>query len=210
MCNCYDLANHHIPWHADLERISGISIPHLDKPINIRKTDSGMVARMVEDRREAIPMRWGFHRHFNPAVNNTRADKLDSNMWAEAWQQRRCVVPVGAFYEWSGPKGKKQTHAFVGEGKAWLWAAGIWEESSEHGLCFSMITVDANSVTEPIHNRMPALLSVDEIDEFMESNDPRKLVRPYEGYLKTFTCQNPLRMSEPSSPIPMEVDQELF
>jgi len=157
-----------------------------------------------------LPMRWGFHRSFNNSVNNAREDKLEGGMWKTAWERGRCVVPMDAFYEWSGPKGGKQTHAFVGESDDILWAAGLWEEDRELGLCYSVITVDPNSITKPIHSRMPALLSPDEIEEYLTSDDPRNLVRPYEGYMKTFPCQNPLKMKETLPPVPMEVDQELF
>lgn len=210
MCNCYDLSNKHIPWHAELERGVESVLPSRDKSLNIRKTDRGMVARLVDAKLEALPMRWGFHRNFNTAINNTREDKLDGGMWSEAWRKRRCVVPMSAYYEWSGPKGRKQTHAFVSEADDWLWAAGVWEEDADFGFCYSMITVDANPVTESIHNRMPALLAFSEIDEFLEAEDPRKLIRPYEGGMKTFPCLNPLKMKVPEPPVPMEVDQELF
>ena len=52
-------------------------------------------------------MRWGFHRPFANAVNNTRSDKLDSPMWREAFAERRCVIPVSCWYEYSGPTGKE-------------------------------------------------------------------------------------------------------
>lgn len=210
MCNCYDLSNHHIPWHAELESVSDEVNSLLSHPVNIRKTDKGVVARSLDDKLKASPMRWGFHRSFNNSINNAREDKLDSGMWKTAWEQRRCVVPMDAYYEWSGPKGKKQTHAFVGDQDDLLWAAGLWEEDRELGLCYTVITVDPNPITKPIHSRMPALLSSGDIEEYLASEDPRNLMRPFEGPMKTFPCQNPLRMKEPVPPIPMEVDQELF
>lgn len=33
-------------------------------------------------------MRWGFHRPFNPSINNARSDKLASGMWADALHHR--------------------------------------------------------------------------------------------------------------------------
>ncbi len=210
MCNCYDLSNKHIPWHAELERTPDSETDSQSKPKNIRKTDKAVVGRSVNHKLEALSMRWGFYRNFNTAINNTRADKLDGGMWSEAWREHRCVVPMSAYYEWSGPKGGKQTHAFVSGADDWLWAAGVWEENAELGFCYSLITVDASPVAEPIHNRMPALLDFGDIDEFLSADDPREMLRPYEGRLKTFPCLNPLKMESPGPPVPMEVDQELF
>ena len=75
----------------------------------------------------------------------------------------RCIIPASAFYEWSGPKGKKQTHRFTRMNGEWFWIAGIWEESRDLGLCFSMITTGANSLMASIHDRMPAFLEEEEI-----------------------------------------------
>lgn len=210
MCNCYDLATGKDRWHEDLGRQIGSAVPHLDKPLNIRKTDPGLVLCASGAGREAVAMRWGFFRHFNPAVNNARSDKLDSGMWAGSWEARRCVIPLAAYYEWSGPKGRKQAHAFAGEPGHWLWAAGVWEEHAEQGRCFAMITVDANEVTRPIHQRMPALLACDALDEFLDSDDPRELLCPYRGQLQTFPCRNPLKMEPPRPPVAMEIDRDLF
>ncbi len=74
----------------------------------VRKTDPGIVV-LANERVEI--MRWGFARHFNPAINNARSDKLGSGMWAEAFRERRCVIPMSAFYEWGpGVAGRKQAY----------------------------------------------------------------------------------------------------
>ena len=39
-------------------------------------------------------MRWGFHRSFNPSINNAREDKLDGGIWRESFHERRCVIPM--------------------------------------------------------------------------------------------------------------------
>jgi hypothetical protein len=57
----------------------------------VRKSDPGVVVRA--DGRVEV-MRWGFHREFNPAINNARSDKLEGGMWQEAFHERRCVIPM--------------------------------------------------------------------------------------------------------------------
>jgi putative SOS response-associated peptidase YedK len=63
----------------------------------VRKSDSGVVVRA--DGRVEL-MRWGFHREFNPSINNARSDKLEGGMWKEAFHERRCLIPMSEFYEW--------------------------------------------------------------------------------------------------------------
>ena len=54
-------------------------------------------------------------------------DKLESGMWAKAFLERRCVIPVSAFYEWGpGVGGRKQAHEFHDPEDDYLWIAGLW------------------------------------------------------------------------------------
>ena len=103
----------------------------------VRKSDPGVVMRA--DGRVEL-MRWGFHRSFNPSINNARSDKLEAGMWAEAFHERRCVIPMSLFYEWGpavgGRGGRKQAYEFHEPEYDYLWVAGIWEESQDTGLCY--------------------------------------------------------------------------
>jgi putative SOS response-associated peptidase YedK len=87
-----------------------------------------------------------------------RSDKLEGNMWQEAFHERRCVIPMSLFYEW-GPDsgGRKQAHEFRDPEDNYLWAAGIWEENQQLGPCHTMVTTAASNLMSPIHDRMPAL-----------------------------------------------------
>ena len=95
----------------------------------VRKSDPGVVV-LAGERVEI--MRWGFHRTFNAAINNARSDKLATGMWAEAFRDRRCVIPVSVFYEWgTGVGGRKQAYGFRSPEDDYLWVAGMWETGWE-------------------------------------------------------------------------------
>lgn len=166
----------------------------------IRRTDPAPVILFSG---EIVTMRWGFQRRGLGPVNNTRSDNLDSPMWRDAIAHRRCLIPVASYYEWTGPTGHKQTHLFRHPENHWLKVAGIWEESKEHGPCFSMLTTDANALAAPIHHRMPAILGPEEqarylregLPEFQPSNEP----------LTTETTANPLLKNPPT-----HIQDELF
>jgi putative SOS response-associated peptidase YedK len=140
-------------------------------------------------------MRWGFHREFNPAINNSRAEKLESGMWSQAFRERRCLVPASAFYEWTGPAGSKQTHRFTRPDEEWIWIAGLWEEHPEHGPCYSMITTAANDQVASIHHRMPAVLSLDDATRFL--SQPAIAPTPSTETLIITDCPNPLKRPRP-------------
>jgi len=130
----------------------------------IRRTD---VAPVMKADGEVAEMRWGVVRDGLGPVSNARSERLGIPMWREAFAERRCLIPVAHFYEWSGPKGRKLTHKFSDPQGGWLWMAGMWEASREHGECFTMLTTSANGLMAPIHDRMPVVLSDQEIGRYL-------------------------------------------
>lgn len=155
----------------------------------VRKSDPGVVVRA--DGRADL-MRWGFQRDFNPAINNARSDKLKGGMWRDAFHERRCVIPMTLFYEWGpGMSGRKQAHEFRDPEDDYLWAAGIWEEHSELGPCYTMITTDSPPLMAPIHDRMPALLRPEEMQEWLAGTGSWDF-QPFTGPLVVAPCASPL------------------
>jgi len=155
----------------------------------VRPSDPGIVVLANE---QVEIMRWGFHRSFNPAVNNARSDKLESGMWAAAYRGRRCVIPVSVFYEWGpGAGGRKQAHEFGTSDDDFLWIAGLWEPGGELGPCYTMVTTEASPLLAAIHSRMPAVLRPDEVRGFLEGGGHWRFL-PYGGTLVVTPCASPL------------------
>ena len=193
MCNLYDVGpspnSERFRWEAEVRRAVG-------DLTYVAPGKTGVVARREKDEIRATQMRWGFRRKFkNTAgnlvakyVNNARDDKLTGRMWGKSFRERRCIIPMRHFFEYTGPEGRKTKHRVrtAGSGDMWFWAAGIWEESSdkEVGLCYSMLMTEANDEMEPFHHRMPAILLPESIEEYFESTDPPyHLVTPFPGEL---------------------------
>lgn len=85
----------------------------------------------------------------------------------DAYQKRRCILPVDGFYEWraakGGKRGGKQPYAIAMKDDAPFGIAGIWENwkdlaSREWIRTFAVITVPSNELVAQIHDRMPAIL----------------------------------------------------
>ena len=123
-------------------------------------------------------MAWGFRRSFSAKIKgrapvmrtivNSREDKLNGRTWKQAFAGNRCLIPVTAFFEWTDVDGRKIPLRFTALDDGWLWVAGIWEDDSEHGECFSMITTEPNEVVTPVHDRMPAVLLESQISPFLD------------------------------------------
>lgn len=169
----------------------------------VRKSDPGVV--MLADGRVEV-MCWGFHRNFNPAINNARSDKLEAGMWADAFRERRCVIPMSLFYEWGADTGgRKQPHEFHDPDDGYLWSAGIWEEHAELGPCYTMVTTAASPLMAPVHDRMPALLRPEQMTEFLGGSS-RWDFKPFDGPLVVTPCESPLAKRKP----PSDSQPELF
>jgi putative SOS response-associated peptidase YedK len=200
MCNAYEIGRGvgRNPLKNSLLPAASLGLP--SEPRLIRRTDP---APVITADGELATMRWGFERPTLGTINNSRADKLQGPMWSQAFRERRCVIPASAFYEWSGPKGRKRTHRFTRTDGEWFWIAGIWEESRDLGLCFSMVTTGANSMMAPIHDRMPAILEEGEISGYLAGEMDR--FSPPSENLKVEDSLNPLIKSKGTS-----VQGELF
>jgi putative SOS response-associated peptidase YedK len=188
MCNIYRIS----PKRSTDKGVRGKVAAAAGKLANslVRISDPGVV--LLADERVEI-MRWGFALSFNPAINNARSDKLESGMWAKAFRERRCVIPVSAFYEWGpGTGGRKQAYEFRHTEDDYLWVAGLWEPGEgDLGFCYTMVTTAASPLMAPIHDRMPAVLRADELEAFLDPGI-RWNFHPFAGLLLVTPCASPL------------------
>lgn len=108
-----------------------------------------------------------------------------------AMKYRRCIVPADLFYEWRKPApgmGKtKQPFAIRRRDGDLLAFAGLWEhwQSADGGEIESctILTTDANAMMQPLHDRMPVILSPDDEARWLDASmqDPARvldLLRP--------------------------------
>ncbi len=112
---------------------------------------------------QARELAWGFEESWKPGVVfNTRIESATKPTWRDSMEQRRCVIPVSAFYEThksetvASPKTGnpiKRQYEFRVPGEDVILIGCIWK-----GNRFSMVTTDANANMAPIHHRMPLIV----------------------------------------------------
>lgn len=118
---------------------------------------------------------------------NARAESLtEKPAFKSAIRSKRCLIPADGFYEWKKePKGPKRPFRITLKDEALFAFAGlwdIWEKDNKKIVSCSIITTRANSIIEPIHERMPVILKKeDETKWLSENNLPAvlNLLRPY-------------------------------
>ena len=80
-------------------------------------------------------------------------------MFRKSLLERRCVVPTTGFYEWSRDKTK---YRFRLPGRDALYLGGLWNTFQGQER-FVVVTTAPNDTVINVHDRMPVLLTEDEL-----------------------------------------------
>ena len=136
---------------------------------NIAPTQSVLTVTNDGQRRGEL-MRWGLVpfwakdlkigvRMIN-AVGETASTKP---AFRAAFKKRRCLVLANGFYEWKKDGQRKlpsYIYALSGEPMAFAGLWGTWTSpEGQVAQSCTIITTEANSFIQPLHNRMPVILS---------------------------------------------------
>ena len=91
---------------------------------------------------------------------NARSESVkDRPTFADSFAGRRCALPAAGFYEWDR---KKEKVIFTLPDRPILYLAGIYRPYGAEKR-FVVLTREANASMEPVHDRMPLILSGEEV-----------------------------------------------
>ena len=124
--------------------------------------------------RELVLMRWGFKLP-DRLLFNARSEGIDqAKFWKDSFQQRRCIVPADAIFEWQDvDRGrKKPKYEFAIPGREPFGMAGVWKpwknpKTNQWERTFAVITGEPNQLTLPIHDRLTTILDPRDYDEYL-------------------------------------------
>jgi putative SOS response-associated peptidase YedK len=124
------------------------------------------VIRVASGVRELADLRWGLVPHWTantPKVvgyPNARVETaIDKPAFRDPLRTRRCLVLVDGFFEWKTLGKKKLPYHFRKGGGGLLAFAGVWDRwNGPSGALetVTILTVPANELVKPLHDRMPA------------------------------------------------------
>lgn len=139
---------------------------------NVAPTQMAPVVRLSRDgQREIVFLKWGLVPSWakdatgGPKMINCRSETVaEKASFKSAFRFRRCLVIADGFYEWQkiGPN-EKQPYFITLKDNAPFAFAGLWEHwksrtTGEILETFTIITVPANEICAPLHDRMPAII----------------------------------------------------
>ncbi|MCL1694170.1 MAG: SOS response-associated peptidase [Actinomycetia bacterium] len=108
---------------------------------------------------------WAKDRKIGARLINARVETAaEKPAFRDSFTARRCIIPAEGFYEWEPKDRGKLPHYFFDPGRRPLALAGLWSswkdpDSGERIRTCTILTTEANDVVQPIHDRMPVILS---------------------------------------------------
>ncbi len=184
MCGRYDLSENPAAIKA---KFSVPAVPEftLRNPADVSPTERAPIVRLARDcGRKCSIARWGLVPFWAKGLSsgnrfiNARAETIaTAPAFRAAFKARRCLVPVNAFYEWSGPKGQRVRWRVVLKDEPLFALAGLWEwwrdPASGDGVeTFTIVTTDANDALARIHDRMPVVVAPEEYAAWLDPTTP--------------------------------------
>ena len=146
--------------------------PNFGPSWNIAPTDPMPVVRYdaKAGQRSLDIIRWGLVPYWAKDIKigystfNARAEDIEIKpAFREAFQKRRCLIPLDSFYEWKKTETGKQPYAIGLKGGGLMAMAGLWENwrspAGEQIRSCTIVTITPNELCGQLHNRMPVILN---------------------------------------------------
>lgn len=164
--------------------VVGSPVPGPPPRFNVAPTQSMLVLRTPKSEpagRELAWARWGLvppwakDLKFGARCLQARSETVETTAaYREAFKQRRCVVLVDGFYEWSHPaeaKAAKVPHLLRPVGGGVLPIAGVWERwkgpEGDWVISCAVLTTAAGPKVATLHDRMPLVLAPHELETWL-------------------------------------------
>ncbi len=146
-----------------------------DGLFNVPPTEQIRIVVERDGGRRLAAARWGFQPFWADGdagrtwINARAETAWDSPAFGPALRATRCIIPADAFYEWDRSASPRQPYAIgpAVEG-GFLPMAGIWSATRHASPTVAILTTAPNPVVARIHNRMPVILPMDLIDDWLD------------------------------------------
>ena len=196
MCGRYSLTSDQdeVQGTFDIKSSAFDWVEHVPR-YNIAPTQPVLAVVKRDDGNRAEMMRWGLIPWWakdikigNKMINARAESAVEKASFKEAFQRRRCLIVADGFYEWrKHGKDSIPMRVVLKSGGPFSFA-GLWERwrSPEGGIIKSctILTTVANSLIEPVHDRMPVIFGKDAEALWLDAKvsdtaELRELLLPY-------------------------------
>ncbi|WP_112663221.1 SOS response-associated peptidase [Microvirga flavescens] len=178
MCGRYAIT---LPPEAYRALFDYVDQPNFPARYNVAPTQPVPIVYEEKGRRHFRLVRWGFLPSWTkdpkafPLVINARGETLlEKPTFKAALTRRRCIFLADGFYEWRRTGSGKQPFLTRMKSRQPMPLAGLWEtycdpDGGEIDTA-AIVTTDANGVMAAVHDRMPVILSPDDLKAWLDSD----------------------------------------
>ena len=187
---------------------------------NICPTQKAAVVRVDPDtgRRGLVHLTWGLVPRTALGEERGHINARAESAWerptfAEAFAERRCLVPATGFYEWQKlDDGKRRPWLLRLAASGPFAFAGLWEPASAQpgaSPTFTILTTEPNDLARVVHDRMPVILDPEDYARWLDPDrvpaELRPLLRPFPAAAMTAYPVSP-RVNSPANDDPACLD----
>ncbi len=156
---------------------------HITPRYNVAPTQD--ILTVMHDKETHLDMlRWGLipswakDESIGSRMINARAETLNEKAsFKRLLHNRRCLIVADGFYEWTqtpGSKGKTPMYITLKDAEPFTFA-GLWDSwknaAGEQIRTCTIITTEPNELMASIHNRMPAILSAEAREAWLDPSN---------------------------------------
>jgi putative SOS response-associated peptidase YedK len=173
MCGRYTLAKR----REEIARIfqTAIDFPLVER-FNVAPSQGVLTIKLLNDARQASLLQWGLIPSWSNDPShgqiNARAESVATKpAFRNAFKASRCLIVADGFYEWLKTGKARHPYFFRMKDEHPFAFAGLcehWQRNDAVIDSCALITTEPNSVVEPIHNRMPAILLPANYDRWLD------------------------------------------
>jgi putative SOS response-associated peptidase YedK len=169
-------------------------LPDIEPRYNIAPSQIVATVRHVGDHNKLDFLKWGLLLPSGEkdvtytSVNACCETVHEKPAFQHALKYNRCIIPASGFYEWVSKDDRKQPYYIRLSNSGIMGFAGLWEKwNAEDGTELEtccILTISANELVQPIHERMPVILQPDDYSLWLDRHmhDPLELQRLYQPH----------------------------
>ncbi len=139
---------------------------------DVHPSHPALILRAAHGKMVSEVLKWGYEAYWKKTlIFNARSETVQERpMFRRDFEERRCLIPAGKFYEWKQDSTKqKEKYEFFTPDKI-LYLAGIYHKDPE-GDRFTILTREADGCMTGIHPRMPLILYEKDIGKWLFSRE---------------------------------------
>ena len=159
------------------ENMSFVSnIATFDYKTNYNISPQSTVPAIINN--ELVSTTWGYFPSWlknqdnpRPLFNSRYESLLEKKTFTSAFRNNRCLIPLSGWFEWRTENESRQPYFFYNKENLQIFTAGLFWNRSNGDIETSIITREALSPLNTIHNRSPVILDASQIKSWLSDKE---------------------------------------